>query len=199
MGNTLIKYDVDIFEEVFQRILVSLGISRTLNEIKMAFINSEKEAKDIDLFSSFGKTKCEEYWYKWDSLVLKHLGENGHITCVDRSSYWLKKARKRLKKFSNVAFALGNINKLEIPEKAFDVVIARYVIHDIAPEERQRIMNTLANKLKSGGALYIWEPTKISHGMPAEEIKELLSKSGLQESSHEKTKSSFKGKYLKID
>jgi ubiquinone/menaquinone biosynthesis C-methylase UbiE len=132
-------------------------------------------------------------------FVLKHLGENGHITCVDRSSYWISKARKRLKKFPNVTYALGDISRLEIPEKAYDVILARYVIHDIAPEERQRIMNALANKLKPGGAMYIWEPTKISHGMPAEEIRELVSRSGLQELSHEKTKSSYKGKFLKID
>ncbi len=73
MGGTLIKYDVDIFEEIFQRILISLGITRSLDEIKIAFLNSEKEAKDIDLLSSFGKIKCEKYWYIWDSLVLKHL------------------------------------------------------------------------------------------------------------------------------
>ena len=132
-------------------------------------------------------------------FVLKHLGEKGHITCVDRSSYWLKKARKRLKKFPNVTFVLGDICKLDIPDNAFEVVLARYVIHDIEPEERQRIMNALANKLKPGGALYIWEPTKISHGMPVEEIRKLPLSSGLQELSHEKTKSSYKGKFLKND
>jgi ubiquinone/menaquinone biosynthesis C-methylase UbiE len=132
-------------------------------------------------------------------FVLKHLGENGHITCVDRSSYWNKKARKRLKKFSNVTFALGDISTLDIPKNAYDVVFARYVIHDIAPEERQRIMNELASKLKSGGALYIWEPTKVVHGMPFEEIRALPLSSGLQELSHEQTKSSYKGKFLKND
>jgi len=130
-------------------------------------------------------------------FVLEHLGENGHITCVDRSSYWIKKARKRLKKFANVTFVLGDISKLNIPENAFDVALARYVIHDIAPEERQCIMYVLANKLKPGGSLYIWEPTKISHGMPVEEIRELLANAGLEEQTHEKTKSSYKGKFLK--
>lgn len=74
MGNTLVKYDVVFFEEVFQRILNSLGISRSLDDVKKAFLNAEKEAKKINLLSSFGKMKCEEYWNLWDSLVLKHLG-----------------------------------------------------------------------------------------------------------------------------
>jgi len=130
-------------------------------------------------------------------FILKHLGEKGRITCVDRSAFWLKKAQKRLKKYPNVMFALGDISKLDIPDNAFDVVLVRYVIHDIAPEDRQRVMNALANKIKPGGALYIWEPTKFSHGMPVEEIRALPLSSGLQEISHEKTKSAYKGKFLK--
>jgi ubiquinone/menaquinone biosynthesis C-methylase UbiE len=98
-----------------------------------------------------------------------------------------------------VTFALGNISKLNIPNNAFDVVYARYVIHDIAPDERQNIINALASKLKSGGSLYIWEPIKISHGMPVREIRELPLGSGLKELSYEKTKSSYKGKFLKIN
>jgi len=74
MGGTLIKYDVVHAGEIFQRILVSLGISRSLDEIKTAFVNAGKEAKDLNLLSSFGKMECEEYWNQWDSLVLKHLG-----------------------------------------------------------------------------------------------------------------------------
>jgi ubiquinone/menaquinone biosynthesis C-methylase UbiE len=132
-------------------------------------------------------------------FVLKHLGKNGHITCVDRSSFWLNKARRRLKKYPNVKFALGDISHLDIQREAFDVVVIRYVIHDVVPGDRQRIMNALADKLKSGGDLHIWEPTKISHGMPVEEIRKLLSQAGLQERSHETSKSSFKGQFLKVD
>jgi ubiquinone/menaquinone biosynthesis C-methylase UbiE len=132
-------------------------------------------------------------------FVLKHLGKNGHITCVDRSSFWINKARRRLNKYPNVKFALGDIDKLDIQRKTFDVVVVRYVIHDVAPGDRQRVMNALADKLKPSGVLHIWEPTKISHGMPVEEIRELLLQAGLKELSHETSKSSFKGKFLKVD
>jgi 2-haloalkanoic acid dehalogenase type II len=74
MGGTLIKVDVEHPGEVFQRILISLGISSSLDEIKTAFLNAEKEAKDLNLLSSWGKMNCEEYWNQWDALVLKHLG-----------------------------------------------------------------------------------------------------------------------------
>jgi HAD superfamily hydrolase (TIGR01549 family) len=73
LGNTLVKYDYGSPEEVFHRILISLGFCRSLDEIKRAFLSAEREAEDTSLLSSFGKIKCEEYWYQWDSLVLKHL------------------------------------------------------------------------------------------------------------------------------
>ena len=78
MGNTLIKYDVKVFEEPFHRILHSLGIPKSLDEIKKAFLSAENEAKDLNLLSLFGKMKCEEYWNRWNSLVLKHLGVAKH-------------------------------------------------------------------------------------------------------------------------
>ena len=79
MGNTLIEYDVEFFEEVFQRILTSLGITRSLDDIKKAFLNAENESRNLRLLSSFGKVKCEEHWNTWDSLVLKHLEIAEHV------------------------------------------------------------------------------------------------------------------------
>jgi len=41
--------------------------------MKKPFRNAEKEAKEINLLSSLGKIECEDFWYQWDSLVLKYL------------------------------------------------------------------------------------------------------------------------------
>jgi 2-haloalkanoic acid dehalogenase type II len=71
---TLIHADIEHPGEILQRILASSGISRSLDEVKTAWLNAEKEAKDTNLLSLFGKLQPEEYWYKWNSLVLKHLG-----------------------------------------------------------------------------------------------------------------------------
>jgi len=78
LGNTLVKYDYGLPEEVFQRVLFSLGISKSLDDVKKAFRNAEKDAEDINLYSSSGKIKCEDFWYQWDSLVLKHLKVEGN-------------------------------------------------------------------------------------------------------------------------
>ncbi|NIQ07997.1 MAG: hypothetical protein GWO20_20465 [Candidatus Korarchaeota archaeon] len=61
MGNTLVKYDYIAPEEVFQKVLFSLGIRRSLEDTKKAFLNAEKEAEDNKLLSTFGKIKRDEY------------------------------------------------------------------------------------------------------------------------------------------
>ena len=73
MGDTILKYDADTSEKVFQKILASLGIPRSLDEVKAALLKCVKEAEDGGLLSSFGKIQREEYRCQWNSLVLKHL------------------------------------------------------------------------------------------------------------------------------
>jgi len=127
------------------------------------------------------------------------LSEDGHLTCVDVSSHWIAKARKRLDKYSNVECKSGDIRELDISDSSFDVISAIHVIHDVAPAERQDIVMTLSRKLKAGGLLFIREPTKKSHGMPVEEIRAILLKAGLKEIKHKETKSEYMGKYQKSD
>jgi ubiquinone/menaquinone biosynthesis C-methylase UbiE len=132
-------------------------------------------------------------------FVLKHLEEGGRVTCVDLSDYWIQRAKMRLRKYPNAVCIQGDIRKLDIPKKSFDVIFTIHVIHDILPEERQSTVDVLALKLKPGCPFYVWEPTKISHGMPAKEIKELFSNAGLEEQACEETKSSYRGKFVKHD
>jgi len=129
--------------------------------------------------------------------IMKQLQGNGQLTCVDVSKYFMERARKRLNKNPNVTLMRGDIRELGIPERSFDVIFAIHVIHDIAPEERQDTVNALSRKLKPGGVFYIWEPIKVSHGMPTAEIRELFSNAGFQEMSFKTTKSAYKGKFLK--
>ena len=127
------------------------------------------------------------------------LNKDGHLTCVDVSSHWIAKARKRLDKYSNTECKAGDIRELDISDSSFDVITTFHVIHDIAPADRQDIVMTLSQKLKAGGIFFIREPIKKSHGMPVEEIRAILSKAGLKEIEHKETKSEYTGKYQKSD
>ena len=127
------------------------------------------------------------------------LSKVGHLTCVDVSSYWVAKARKRLEKYSNVECKSGDIRELDIPDSSFDIVSTIHVVHDISPAERQYIVKTLAQKLKVKSLFFIREPVKKSHGMPVKEIRTLLSGAGLKEIEHKETKSEYVGEYQKSD
>ncbi len=130
-------------------------------------------------------------------FLLEYLGEGGRLTCVDLSDYWIKRAKERLKKYSNVVCIQGDIRKLDIPDNSCDVVFTIHVIHDISPSDRRSTIDALARKLKPGCPFYIWEPTKHSHGMAVEEIRGLCAKAGLMESSFIQSKSAYKGKFIK--
>ena len=125
------------------------------------------------------------------------LNEDGHLTCVDVSGYWIRKAKKRLKKYSNVECMSGDIREMGISDSSFDIISTIHVIHDITPEERQGIVKELSRTLKTGSLFFIREPTKESHGMPVNEIRTLLSGAGMIEIEYSETKSEYTGKYRK--
>jgi ubiquinone/menaquinone biosynthesis C-methylase UbiE len=132
------------------------------------------------------------------SRCLANLIKKGHLTCVDISQYWIEKARKRVKKYSNVECKAGDIREIDIPDSTFDVISTIHVIHDIHPKDRQSTVGALTRKLKPGGILFIKERIEKSHGMPVEEIRSSFFSAGLKEIEHKETKSEYLGKYLKV-
>ena len=71
LGNTLVKTWIP--EVTYQKVLVSLGINRSVEEIKKALSKTEEEFKESNYRSMYGKANYIEYWEKWDSTVLKNL------------------------------------------------------------------------------------------------------------------------------
>jgi len=112
-------------------------------------------------------------------LVISKLFNKGSLTCIDNSNYWLSKAKVRLGGHENIEFKLGDINKL-ILKDCYDVIIIHYILHDINQDTRLRTIKTLKTRLKENGKVYIREPTRKNHGMPAKEIEDLMSLSGLK-------------------
>ncbi len=138
-------------------------------------------------FGCGGGTSCQ--------CLAKFLNNNGYLTCVDISNYWIKKAIKRLKNYPNVKCLVGDIRELELPEHSFDVISVFHVIHDIAPNERQDTISLLCKKLKASGTIFVREPIKKSHGMPVSEIRSLFSNAGLIETQCQQSKSEYRGRF----
>jgi ubiquinone/menaquinone biosynthesis C-methylase UbiE len=114
------------------------------------------------------------------------------------SNFWIDKARKRLNKYGNVECRTGDIRELDIPDSTFDVISVVHVIHDIPPAERKDTVKALSRKLKAGGAIFVREPTKASHGMPVKEILALFSEAGLKETERKEAKSEYTGRFQKL-
>lgn len=60
-------------ELAYQKVLKSLGISRSTEEIAKALARAEKDSETQGLRSVYGKVSYREYWHRWNSIVLDHL------------------------------------------------------------------------------------------------------------------------------
>ncbi len=125
--------------------------------------------------------------------IAEKLSRGGRVTCLDISEKWLDSARKRLKSRRNADFLLGDITAMDIPDGSYDIVVIHFVLHDIPGELRSGILQKIARILKNGGKLYIREPVRESHGMPAIEIKRLMSGASLKEVKGEFQKKFYTG------
>ena len=128
---------------------------------------------------------------KFIAQILEKRG--GELTCLDLSKTWIDRAKKYLSRFSNVEYYAKDIRKWDEKNNYFDAVAIHFMLHDINKSERQEAVRALAKKMKTGAKLFIREPTKECHGMRPEEIRELMSKSGLKETDSKTTKSFMMG------
>jgi ubiquinone/menaquinone biosynthesis C-methylase UbiE len=116
---------------------------------------------------------------------------------VDISSYFSERARKRVARYPSVRILHGEITELDLAPQSFDLISIVHVIHDIPTEKRPATVQALGALLKPEGRLWIWEPIRPSHGMPAEEIRGLMEKAGLREVSAAVEGNAFKGVFEK--
>lgn len=109
------------------------------------------------------------------------LRNNGALTCLDTSEYWLGRAQRRLKRFVNIRFDSRDIRKNPLPEGSMDVAVVHYVLHDIEEPARDEIVRALAKSLRPGGRICIREPMAKGHGMNPEAIRTLMNRAGMKE------------------
>jgi 2-polyprenyl-3-methyl-5-hydroxy-6-metoxy-1,4-benzoquinol methylase len=109
---------------------------------------------------------------KWVALNLEK--GNGELTCFDISEKWIKRAKKKLNRFSNVKFYAVDIRDWHERNEYYDIVFIHFMLHDIPQSERPENIKTLAQKMSADATLIIREPTKERHGMPPEEIRSLM-------------------------
>ena len=124
---------------------------------------------------------------------LARLLPHGRITAVDTSEYWAAVARRRLRRRGRITVVTGDVRTLDLEPGAFDAALIHFVLHDIPASERPTVLAMLARLLASGGTLFLREPTRLSHGIPTEEIREIVSHAGFEEIHGAETRSRLAG------
>jgi ubiquinone/menaquinone biosynthesis C-methylase UbiE len=110
--------------------------------------------------------------------IAPSLDRGGRLTCLDISQRWLGVSRRRLRRYSNVDYRLGDVAKLDIPVASYDVALIHFVLHDIPRGERHPTLGHLVHVLKPGGRLFIREPFR---DLTEQEIRRLARQNGLKE------------------
>ena len=121
----------------------------------------------------------------------------GHLTCMDVSARWQETLRGVLRAYPDVGLRRGDVRSMGLPDASFDVVLVHWMLHDVPPWDRAPIVAELGRLLRPGGRLFSHEPTNPRHGMPAAEVRTLLSGAGLKEVVAEEGKKAILGPYCR--
>lgn len=121
----------------------------------------------------------------------------GHLTCMDVSARWQETLRVVLRAYPDVDLRRGDVRSMGLPDGSFDVVLVHWMLHDVPPWDRPSIVAELGRLLRPGGRLFSHEPTNPRHGMPAAEVRTLLSGAGLKEVVAEEGKKAVLGPYYR--
>jgi len=167
------------------QITLFLGKALVSSQYKQYVDELDMRGDEVMLDYGSGSGVCSRF------LAQRLLRGGGHLTCMDVSCVWIEVVQKTLKDFPNVDFRCGDIRHLDIRDGSYDALFIHFVLHDIEHAERPEIVKQLLAKLKSGGRLFLREPT--DRGIPVEEIRHLMARNQLDEISHTTSRTWFTG------
>ncbi len=130
--------------------------------------------------------------------ILNMLGDGGRVTGIDTSAFWLEHARKRLKGRDNVTLVHADIRETVQNNDQFDKAVIIFVLHDIHPLDRPSVMQSIVHSIKPGGQCCVYEPSRFTHGIDPEEVRNIMTDAGLKETqTWKKDNRWFRGIYTK--
>lgn len=177
---------------LFYRLIDELGNNRVFSFIYKKYMNQiglegNETVLDFGSGSGAGSRHLAKKLYKF----------NGHLTCVDISEFWMKKAKARMRHYDNVDFLVGQLPELQLYEKSFDVIYIFYALHEVQKELRSGIVSEFFRILKNEGRLLIKEPQRENDGMSVNEIEELMISNGFYKVSCVMSKGTYSAVYKK--
>jgi len=114
------------------------------------------------------------------TYLARALDRGGRVTCLYVSPIWLGGARRRLRRFDNVDFLLGEASAVALPAATFDVVLAHYVLHDVDGAALTDSSGRCRIHFDPGGRFVVVEPIGAQHGLGADELGSLMDAAGFE-------------------
>ncbi len=111
--------------------------------------------------------------------IIKELSNGGTLSCLDLSEAFLNRVRKKLRKYTNVNYILGDIQEMNMSSNTFDKIVITWVIHHIEDEVRLGLLQSIVSTLKPNGEIYVIEFLAPPHGIPEIALIELFNGIGL--------------------
>lgn len=108
--------------------------------------------------------------------IVKRINPSSSLTCLDTSAVFLKKAKRKLCKFKNVNFILGDIREKNIPKNYFDKIFITWVIHHLPDTEREEIIGKIVESLGQDGKIYVIEYLRMPHGIQKNDLNAIFNK-----------------------
>jgi len=104
----------------------------------------------------------------------------GSLTAMDISPPMVRIAERRLARYANARCLVGSIATLDLADASFDLVVIHNALHDVVASERSATVDAFFRLLRPGGAVWLREPTKPSHGIAPSEVSELFTGAGFR-------------------
>jgi ubiquinone/menaquinone biosynthesis C-methylase UbiE len=123
--------------------------------------------------------------------------ESGSLFLLDIQIEMLRKAKNRLKTFSNVLFVQGNANILPFQYEKFDTVYLVTVLGEV--KNIEKCLQSIHYILRTGGKLFITEMKGDPDLIPLNQLKQIVQNCGFDLSTEQKSKMGFTISFIKLD
>jgi len=99
-----------------------------------------------------------------------------HVTAVDLSDPYLKKAQDELKGFRGIDFVRADGARLPFQDGGYDAAYSIFLFHELPLEERKAVLRESARVVKPGGLLAMVDSVQTGDVARLPEIEEMLSR-----------------------
>ena len=147
----------NVFNKVFDKYdlmndFMSFGIHRIWKKELIYMMNPSKGQKLLDVASGTGDI----------AKIYSELTDNkSHIICIDTNDKMISQGKKKLKKYKNIKWKIGNAEKLDLPNNTFDYYTIVFGLRNT--KNINKSISEAYRVLKKGGRFLCLEFSKVEN------------------------------------